>query len=88
MKQKIVIISAVALLLLLVAFMVKDFYFNKPDNSNPYKFELDDLRKGDTSRAAYSETMNFKTSLEEIHGISTDIPGNIYVAGKNGVEIF
>ena len=88
MKQKIVIISAITLLLLLVAFMVKDFYFNKPDNSNPYKFELDKLRIADTAKAAYSETLHFKTSLEEIHGISTDLPGNIYVAGKNGVEIF
>ena len=88
MKQKIIIISAIALLLLLVAFMVKDFYFSKPDNSNPYKFELDNLRTGDTAKAAYTETIHFKTSIEEMHGIATDIPGNIYVAGKDAVEIF
>ena len=88
MKQKIIIISAIVLLLSLVAFMVKDFFFSNPDNSNPYKFELDNLRKGDTTKAAYAETLQFKTSLEEIHGIATDATDKIYVSGKSGVEIF
>jgi hypothetical protein len=88
MKQKIIIISAISLLLVLVAFMVKDFFFSKTDNSNPYKFELDNVRKGDTAKPAYIETMQFKTSLAEIHGIATDLTGKIYVAGKDGVDIF
>jgi DNA-binding beta-propeller fold protein YncE len=88
MKQKIIIISAIVLLLALVAFMVKDFFFSNPDNSNPYKFELDSLRKGDTTKAPYTETLQFKTSLEEIHGIATDATDKIYVSGKDGVEIF
>ena len=88
MKQKIIIISAIASLLLLVAFMVKDFFFSKPDNSNPYKFELDNLRTGDTAKAAYAETMQIKTTLEEIHGIALAASGRIYIAGKSGIEIF
>ncbi|MDO9256602.1 MAG: hypothetical protein Q7U54_13880 [Bacteroidales bacterium] len=88
MKQKIIIISAIILLLTLVAFMVKDFFFSKPDNTNPYKFELDDLRKGDTAKAVFTETLQFKTGLEEIHGIAIDLENQIYVAGKEGVEIF
>lgn len=88
MKQKIIIISAIALLLVLVAFMAKDFFFSNSDNSNPYKFELDNVRTGDTAKPAYTETLKFKTSLAEIHGIATDLTGKIYVAGKNGVDIF
>jgi hypothetical protein len=88
MKQKIIIISAVILLLVLVAFMVKDFFFSKTDNTNPYKFELDNIRKGDTTKAVYSETLQIKTTLEEIHGIATDSLGRIYVSGKDGIEIF
>jgi hypothetical protein len=88
MKQKIIIISAIILLLTLVAFMVKDFFFSNPENRNPYEFELNNVRTGDTSMAAYTETGQIKPSLENIHGLATDASGNIYVAGKNGVEIF
>jgi hypothetical protein len=88
MKQKIIIISAVVLLLALVAFMVKDFFFAKPDNTNPYQFELSNVRSGDTSMVAYSETGQIKTTLDEIHGIASDASGRIYISGKNGIEIF
>ncbi len=88
MKQKIIIITALVLLLFLVAFMIKDFFFNNPDNTNPYKFELDNIRKGDTTKAVYSETQQIKTTLEEIHGLATDSLGRIYVSGKDGIEIF
>lgn len=88
MKQKIIIISAIILLLAAVAMMVKDFFFSKPDNTNPYEFELNSVRKGDTASAAYTETSQFKTTLEEIHGLATDAQGKIYVSGKDGVETF
>ena len=88
MKQKIIIISAIFLLLTLVVFMVKDFFFSKPESRNPYEFELNTVRTGDTSMAAYTETGQIKPSLEEIHGLAIDASGNIYVAGKGGVEIF
>lgn len=88
MKQKIIIISAIILLLTLVAFMVKDFFFSMSESRNPYEFELNNVRTGDTSMAAYSETSQFKTTLEEIHGLAIDNSGKIYVSGKDGVEIF
>jgi len=88
MKQKIMIISALVLLLVLVAFMVNDFFFSKPDNTNPYEFELESVRTGDTTMTAYTETRQIKTTLEEIHGLATDALGRIYIAGKDGVEIF
>jgi hypothetical protein len=88
MKQKIIIISAIILLLTLVAFMVKDFFFSKPESRNRYEFELNSVRMGDTTMTAYTETGQFKTNLEEIHGLATDNTGRIYVSGINGVEIF
>ncbi len=88
MKQKIIIISAIILLLTLVAFMVIDFFFSKPESRNPYEFELNKVRTGDTSLAAYTETGQFKTTLEEIHGLATDNSGKIYVSGIDDVEIF
>ncbi|MFN8133897.1 MAG: hypothetical protein U0Z17_01215 [Bacteroidales bacterium] len=68
--------------------MVKDFFFSRPDNSNPYAFDVEKIRNGDTAAIAFAETLQIKTSLEEIHGLATDANGNIYVSGKNGVEIF
>lgn len=88
MKQKIIILSAIILLLALLAFMVKDFFFSKPESGNPYEFELNAVRTGDTSMAAYTETGQINTSIEEIHGLATDASGKIYVSGKDGVEIF
>ena len=88
MKQKIIIISAIALLLALVAFMVKDFFFSKPENTNPYEFGLRQVRSGDTATAAFTEIQQIRTTLEEIHGLATDASSNIYVSGKGGVEIF
>ena len=88
MKQKFIIISALVLLLALLAFMVKDFFFSKPDSINPYDLELNTIRNGDTALAAYSETSQIKTSLDEIHGLATGTSGEILVSGKDGVEIF
>jgi hypothetical protein len=87
MKQKIIILAALALLLALIVFMVKDFFFSKPGNSNPYEFELDKVRTGDTSMAAWTETHQFKTTLSEIHGIATDASGTIFISGKGAVEM-
>jgi ligand-binding sensor domain-containing protein len=88
MKQKIIIISAIVLLLALLAFMVKDFFFTKPDNSNPYALDVDKIRNGDTAAKAFTETQQIKTTLEEINGLATDPNGDIYISGKDGVEIF
>jgi hypothetical protein len=88
MKQKIIIISALVLLLILVAFMVRDFFFSKPDSTNPYAFDMNTIRTGDTAKAVYTETQQIKTSLEEIHGIAIDNSGKIYVSGKDGIEVF
>jgi len=87
MKQKIVILLALTLLLALVAFMVKDFFFSSPEKTDSYEAGFD-YRKGDTANIAYTETSQFKTGLEEIHGIATEASGRIFVAGKEGVEIF
>ncbi len=73
---------------MLIVFMVKDFFFTKPDNTNPYALELKNVRTGDTTKPAYNETGQIKSSLNEIHGIATDQFGRIYIAGNEGVEIF
>ncbi len=88
MKQKIILISALILLLALVGYMVKDLFFSKPDNTNPYAYNLDALKKADSTQVAFTEVQQVRPRLSEIHGIATDGKGRIYVAGKDSVEIF
>jgi hypothetical protein len=87
MKNKLIIALSLALLIALLVFMVKDFFFRKQVNKNPYAFNLDSIRAGDTSLVVYKEVKSLKTSLDEIHGLALDASGNIFVAGNGGVEI-
>jgi hypothetical protein len=87
MKPKLYIIGALVLLLALVGFMVWDFFSGDSDNNNPYALDLNSLRSGDTSDCMYAETQQIKPLLSEIHGIATDSKGNIYICGKDSLEI-
>lgn len=89
MKQKIYIASGLVLLLAVIFFIAKDLFFSEPgDKTNPYEYDLDELRKSDSLLVAYKETQQFIPGLEEIHGIAVDLSDRIYVAGLNGVEIY
>ena len=89
MKQKLFIFAGLALLLVIVIFIVKDLFFPKEDdNTNPYGYNLDKLKKSDSLEVAYKEINHFATGLDEIYGIAVDLSDRIYVAGSNGVEIY
>ena len=87
MKQKMYIIGALILLFAVVTFMIKDLFFTNPVNKNPYEFNMNALRKGDTSQAMYVESQQIRPAFAEIHGIATDASGNIYISGKDSMEI-
>jgi hypothetical protein len=89
MKQKIYIIAGILLLLIIIFFITKDLLFQKGnDNTNPYEYNLDELKKSDSLFVAFKEINQFTPGLEEIYGIAVDQSDRIYVSGKNGVEIF
>jgi hypothetical protein len=88
MKPKIVIFIALGLLLLLLGFMVGDFFFSRQNDKNPYPFEMDSLRGGDTTKAMYNETRQIAVSLSGAAAICTDADDNIYVGGDSIVEVF
>ena len=89
MKQKRVLIFALVLLLAGILFMVWDMFFRKPEGSvNPYAFEMNALRAGDTLQAKFTEIQQIKPGLKGIHGVATDLSDRIYVAGDRGVEIY
>ncbi len=89
MKRKMIIAGALILLLIAIGLMGWDLFFSKTgDHVNPYAYDLDSLKSGDTSLVMYEEIQQFKSGLSGIHGIATDRSDYIYVAGDNGVEIF
>lgn len=89
MKQKILIWISVVLLLVVVAFMVKDFFYNPTSpSSNPYDYSMDNLKKIDPSKVCYAEVNKIKPDIEQIHGIAIDKSDNIYIAGKGKVAVF
>ncbi len=89
MKQRIIIGIALLLLLVVIGFMVWDFFLSRPEGAaNPYAYDLSELKKSDTALNRYEEALQFTPGLEEIHGIAVDPAGRIFVAGKNGVKVF
>lgn len=89
MKQKNIIWLSVILLLVVVAFMVKDFFLQpKSSNENPYEYKMDKLRHIDTSLIGYKEVKQIKLDIEALHGIAIDKYDNIYLAGKDKVIIY
>jgi hypothetical protein len=87
MKTKFYLFGALILLFILIGYMVYDLYYSQANNENPYEFDIQSLRKNDTLQSPYSEIRQYKPLLTEIHGIATDQEGNIYVAGKDSVQI-
>jgi sugar lactone lactonase YvrE len=87
MKQRITIVVALILLLAVIGFMARDLFFGKPANHNPYNYDLESLKQGDSLISLYAEVMQFTPGAEQISGIAVDPSGQILVCGKNTVAI-
>ncbi|MBK7175319.1 MAG: hypothetical protein IPH84_19375 [Bacteroidales bacterium] len=87
MKQKIIIIGALVLLLVLTGYMVKDFFSSSPSGENPYDLKLDSLRIADTTAPLFEETARYSPLMSDIHCIATDKSGNIYVGGTDTLQL-
>ena len=88
MKQKILITIGLVLILALIGFMIKDLFLGPAGHPNPYEYDISGIRKGDTNTVQFKEAQVIKPGLTEIHGIALNKSGKIFVAGKDGVEIF
>jgi hypothetical protein len=87
MKQKLILIVSLLLLLTLITFMIIDFFVLKPANTNPHELDLNALRINDTLKSPYAETRQYNLLLSKVYGIGTDSDGNIYISGKDSIEI-
>ena len=89
MKQKIFIAAGLVLLMIVIVIMLLDLFSgHKADPSNPYDYKMDEIRKTDSNLTAYTEQLTIRISLSEINAVACGAGDRIYVAGKNGLEIF
>ncbi|MCX6280540.1 MAG: hypothetical protein NTU51_01090 [Bacteroidetes bacterium] len=89
MKQKIFIIAGLLLLIAVIGIMFTDLFSGKKqEQTNPYDYKMGEIRKTDSNQTAYTELLTIKPALVEIHAIVNGDGDRIYVAGKNGLEIY
>lgn len=88
MKQKLFIILSILLLAVAVTYMAWDLFYSSSENTNPYEFDLESLRKADTLSSPYAEKLLIATAMSEITAVSCDEEGRIYVAGKDSLQVF
>ncbi len=87
MKKKTILIFAIMLFLVFVAWMLRDLFMVRPElQKNPYDYGMTALRKTDTV-PSYTELSPLKPVLREITSVAGNQDGKIYIAGKGGVEI-
>lgn len=88
MKQKLFIVLSIVLILVAVSYMAWDLFYSSSENTNPYKFDLESLRKADTMSSPYSEKLFISSAMSEINAVTCDKKGRIYVAGKDSLQVF
>ncbi|MFC2117720.1 hypothetical protein ACFLTI_06690 [Bacteroidota bacterium] len=89
MKQKFVIAFSLVLLILVLGFMAKDFFFSdKAGEKNPYEYELDKLKNVDQDLITYKEILQFKPETQKLHGITIDEKDRLYISGTKRVFIY
>lgn len=82
MKKKLLVGFLVILIFAVIAFMVKDLFFSKVSQENPYELNADSLNKYDTALICYKEILQIKPDIEELNGIAIDEKDNLILAGS------
>lgn len=88
MKQKLIIGFSLLLLLVVVYFMGKDFFYDNASEKNTYAYEIDQFLDVDTSQICYSEVQQIIPEIEYVKGVAIDDKDRIYVCGSDKVLIF
>lgn len=89
MKQRIIIFFALVLILLIVFFMVRDFYYGDGrDIQNPYEYDLTEFQKVDENQVCFEESGQLDPDMEKIKGVAVDAKDRIYIAGHQAVVVF
>jgi hypothetical protein len=89
MKQKLIITFSLLMLLAVLFLIFRDLYTSSNTRQgNPCDYNLDKIKKIDSSLICYKEIGQFKPSLSKSYGIAVDSASNIFVAGNKEVLVF
>jgi sugar lactone lactonase YvrE len=89
MKQKLIIGLSLVLLLTVIFLISRDLFTNQETNQeNPTEYDLEKLKKVDSSLICYRETRHINPSLGAVNALALDKNSTIYVAGDNEVQVF
>jgi hypothetical protein len=87
MNRKILIGFLVFMIIGLIIFMVKDLYFSKKIQDNPYEIKTGSLKKYNTALVSHKEIFHINTGMSELNSIVIDDSDNIIIAG-NKVKMY
>jgi sugar lactone lactonase YvrE len=77
------------MLLAVLILIFRDLYTgSNTRQGNPCDYNLDKIKKIDSSLICYKEIGQFKSSLSKLYGIAVDSALNIFVAGDKEVQVF
>ena len=88
MKQRLVILLALLLILVVGIFMVRDFYFQKDEQAeNPYEYDLSEYKTIDETEYCYTLSGTWDASMKKPKGLAVDSKDRVYVTGSGWVNI-
>lgn len=87
-KNKIILYSATALLILVVAYMLFDLFFAEKQKTNQYRYKVEKFKKIDTTTLCYNLVKEIKIDFENPSAITIDKNDNLYLAGNKNLAIY
>ncbi|MBT3210347.1 MAG: hypothetical protein HN704_10640 [Bacteroidetes bacterium] len=89
MKQKVFIGALLIIIVVAISLMVKDFVDTKnTSKKNPYKYDLESLKKIDSTKFCFKEIHQLELEISEPKCIAVDNQSNIFVGGQDEISVF
>jgi hypothetical protein len=89
MKQKFIISIAVIALLIIIGLIAKDLFVNPIQHKeNPYEYNIDNLKKIDSTLICYDEVLKITPKSENIIGIAINEDDEIYITSEKKIFVF
>lgn len=86
--RKVTIPIALIAIVAVIYFIVNDFYNQKHKVENPYVYNIEKLKRIDSTLVKYKEQYSFTPKLINIKALAIDNEDKVYVSGDDGVAIF